>query len=873
MIRWCEHRVGGGVAPPPPVPPRLKASLNGCLPLHHPGRAGASTSKAEIYPRIWEAVFADETELTPYMYKKPGKGDSAPGKPLFNDLEGDYDKTDGGQVKGIGRLRLAFDKYVDELAKREEFKGLGSNTPSRVEALKDDVVAKMLWQLDRNLNKFYVGNDADYFIHKDLKGFRTRENNRFIKQVVFLDLDALLYAGEDNTTILIARAFNIVADKLIEFLAAIEEFQKGLFELKKKVVDTHYLISVGKIPAHFYARVFANEAQLAEWKDIFKVEVGQAEDLSEHPTLVVDTSLYAESDPDFQDDLLSLPEFDDLDEQTDGLLINSENWQALNLLQEKFRERIKCIYIDPPYNTGGDGFLYKDSFRHSSWCSMYYDRVSVSKEFLSQDGFVISSIDDVEFYRNTASLEEIFGDANFVASLVWDRNRKGDAKLFSVGHEYMLVYAKNKKFLDVTGCRLREKKAGIDKVKRLWSRWVQKSNGCEGEMREIWCGYVKSQKDPEVKSTLAKYPKVSIERGPYRDDGNINWPGKGGPYYEVLHPKTKKPVKLPKSGWRYAAPETFWEKYAAGYIKFGDDETTVPGVIYYMLESDSQVMGSVFWSYAQTTMNEFEKLFPGKVFDNPKDRQDLSRLINYVTRGSGVILDFFGGSGTTADAVLELKRGGSNDFSFVLVEMGNHYKTIVIPRVKKVLYSSNWNSGEPIDADGSVGIIRCCRFEQYEDLLDNLVVSWDQQALPQNVPLKYLFRPEQNALTASLDVSRPFSQSIRVGKKRELKTIDLMETWLYLQGYWVKSRRMYREFDRPYLAVETTQGALVVFRDIVDGEDDSQALNAILAKYADVDGVSRIQRLELNHDGDLRRLDIETVLIRAEDFMRGAEWN
>ena len=261
------------------------------------------------------------------------------------------------------------------------------------------------------------------------------------------------------------------------------------------------------------------------------------------------------------------------------------------------------------------------------------------------------------------------------------------------------------------------------------------------------------------------------------------------------------------------------------------------------------------------------------MFDNPKDRQDLSRLINYVTRGSGVILDFFGGSGTTADAVLELKRGGSNDFSFVLVEMGNHYKTIVIPRVKKVLYSSNWNSGEPIDADGSVGIIRCCRFEQYEDLLDNLVVSWDQQALPQNVPLKYLFRPEQNALTASLDVSRPFSQSIRVGKKRELKTIDLMETWLYLQGYWVKSRRMYREFDRPYLAVETTQGALVVFRDIVDGEDDSQALNAILAKYADVDGVSRIQRLELNHDGDLRRLDIETVLIRAEDFMRGAEWN
>jgi len=227
--------------------------------------ATASTLKVDLYPRLWQTIFADERDLAPYLHKKPDKGEAAPGPPLFNDLSGDYDKTESGSVKGIGQLRLKFDKYVEELAKRDEFKDAGKNAPERQQALEQDVTAKALWQLDRNLNKFYVGNDADYFIHKDLRGFLSREKGRFIKQVVFSDLDALLHAGEDNATTLIARAFNIVADTLIGFLAAIENFQKGLFELKKKVVDTHYLISFGKIPVAFYERVFACAPQRLEW--------------------------------------------------------------------------------------------------------------------------------------------------------------------------------------------------------------------------------------------------------------------------------------------------------------------------------------------------------------------------------------------------------------------------------------------------------------------------------------------------------------------------------------------------------------------------------------------------------------------------------
>jgi len=238
-----------------------------------------------------------------------------------------------------------------------------------------------------------------------------------------------------------------------------------------------------------------------------------------------------------------------------------------------------------------------------------------------------------------------------------------------------------------------------------------------------------------------------------------------------------------------------------------------------------------------------------------------------------IFLDCFAGSGTTGEAALEWNQDADEKIKFILVETAKYFDPVLVQRIKRVAFSSDWKEGLPETENGSDVLIKIQTFEQYEDLLDNLIPVWDDATLPQQVPVSYLFRPEQNALSATLDSSRPFVQTLHIGKTREEKTIDLMETWCYLQGYWVKSRRLYREFDRPYLAVETTHGTLVVFRDIGDAEDDTANLNAILAKYADPQGVSPIQRLELNHDADLRRLSIDTILITAGDFMRGAQWN
>lgn len=207
--------------------------------------------------------------------------------------------------------------------------------------------------------------------------------------------------------------------------------------------------------------------------------------------------------------------------------------------------------------------------------------------------------------------------------------------------------------------------------------------------------------------------------------------------------------------------------------------------------------------------------------------------------------------------------------------MGTYFDTVLKPRIQKVMYSLNWRDGRPIadKVDGYQGIVKVQRLEQYEDLLANLETAWDGETLPKGLPVQYLFRPEHNKLVASLDLSRPFTQTIKAGKAREEKAIDLMETWLYLQGYWVKSRRVYCENGRKYLAVETTIGVLVVFRDIDTGEDDSAALNAIIDRYTGESGEPTVTRLEVNFDADIRKVKLPVSLVQAADFDRGASWN
>ncbi len=278
------------------------------------------------------------------------------------------------------------------------------------------------------------------------------------------------------------------------------------------------------------------------------------------------------------------------------------------------------------------------------------------------------SIDDAEFAALELLLDEVFGASNKLAVLVWDRNRKNDARFFSVGHEYMLVYARDKTILTERGTRLREPQAGIAEARDFIADATAR-NGDDWEATQAeWRKWTSSLPKDDERRKLGRFSKVG-SRGPFRDDGDIAWPGGGGPKYEVLHPMTGRPCKVPPGGWRYPTKARFDELVVNGHIVFGTDETTMPRPIRFLFESDGLVMSSVHYSYAQTAAVDFEALMEGKVFDNPKNFKDIARLIDYLTEPSDTIMDFFAGSASTAHAVLHLNSTVGGDRRFIMVQL------------------------------------------------------------------------------------------------------------------------------------------------------------------------------------------------------------
>lgn len=411
-----------------------------------------------------------------------------------------------------------------------------------------------------------------------------------------------------------------------------------------------------------------------------------------------------------------------------NIIIEGENLEVLKLLNCAYRERVKCIYIDPPYNTGKD-FVYSDRYAegqkpyweqtgvtengvkvdsnsdsdgrfHSNWLTMMHSRLLAARYLLRPDGFMVVSIDDAEAFNLSRLMDEIFGEENYIATLVWDKNRKNDAKFFSVGHEYMLVYAKDKLWLQEQGLILRADKEGVDEVKEVFEKLRKEYKDDWKKVREGLLAHYSTWDEDDERQPLARFTKVD-EKGPYRDDRDVSWPGGGGPDYDILHPTTGKLCKKPSRGWVYPTAERFWQEYQKGRVVFGPDETTVPSIRTNLFDSKTQAMRSVLFSYAQTATQEFQKIFGGKkVFDNPKHFEDIRKIVEYLSDEGDIVLDFFAGSGSTAHATL--LANGSREFILVqfpetisdkkstgkrALELGlKKVSDITIERVKRVIH-------------------------------------------------------------------------------------------------------------------------------------------------------------------------------------------
>ena len=295
--------------------------------------------------------------------------------------------------------------------------------------------------LEHHMHQYVRRNNSDFFIHKDLSGFLNRELDIHLKNDV-MNLDNMANAGLEVSEgwFQEMRLTKAVGSQIIAFLAQIEGFQKMLWEKLKFVTEAQYCITLGNIPDDIYPDIVANEAQWEEWQELYGIDISDRSPtiLQTYPTLVLDTQHF---DADFTDRLLA--SFDDLDGATSGLLIHSENWQALRLLSEKYRGTVRCTYIDPPFNTGADGFLYKDRYQHSSWLTMMESRIQASIELLASDGTFYAHIDYSEKENLKLMLDKyLYYITEIIWRIGWVSGYKSVASKFIRNHDTIYHYGK-----------------------------------------------------------------------------------------------------------------------------------------------------------------------------------------------------------------------------------------------------------------------------------------------------------------------------------------------------------------------------------------------------------------------------------------------
>ena len=303
-------------------------------------------------------------------------------------------------------------------------------------------------RLEAHLRRYTARNTFDYFIHKDLGTFLRRELDFYIKnEVMHLDdveSDSAPRVEQYLSKIKVVRR---IAGKIIDFLAQIEDFQKKLWLKKKFVVETQYCIAVGSIPEAFYTEIVTNEAQHEEWVELLAIDEIEGdmttpgyssplvpEFLKAHPTLVVDTRHY---DAEFAARLLET--IGVVDEETDGVLFHSENFQSLATMQSRYRGQVDCVYIDPPYNTDASAIDYKNGYKTSSWMSLLNDRLFLSRPLMVTDGVLIAAIDDEQQRELSFLLSENF-ENQLLGTICVRANPSGRPTKsgYSVSHEYML---------------------------------------------------------------------------------------------------------------------------------------------------------------------------------------------------------------------------------------------------------------------------------------------------------------------------------------------------------------------------------------------------------------------------------------------------
>jgi adenine-specific DNA-methyltransferase len=804
--------------------------------------------------------------------------------------------------------------------------------------------------LEKRLADYTARYTFDYFVHKDLGFFLRRELDFFIKnEVMHLDDVESETAPRVDQYLARIKAIRGIAHKLIDFLAQIENFQKRLWLKKKFVIETSYCVTLDRIPQELYPDIVANDAQREEWVRLFVIDEIKGDEktpgysvpltidfLKANDKILLDTRFFNAA---FASRLVASME--DLGAQTDGVLIHSDNFQALSLLERRYREQVKCVYIDPPYNTDSSSIPYKNNYRHSSWITMMHDRLVLLRSAMTMDGGIFVSIDKTERTVLEHTMDDVFGEDNRIEELIWSMNtNNSQAPNYSTNHEYVEAYARDRQVAEQDPDMFREPKPGFEEVMALVARlnpsyptiaafeaelkalyerhkieyrdevegqgldledeknndpWKGLFNYSHAEYRDVSGRLVPEGEAKSRQATIWVWQEdntsmpATKQAESTRDPNHRNWR-----FYKPLHPVTGKPCPHPKSGWKFAydddadSPDrrSFVSLDRDGRIAWGPDEKKVPRLKRMLHEVKTNIGKSVFQDYSDGEKQTSAMFGQSGLFLAPKHADFVSRFILHSAKNDSTIFDCFGGSGSTAHAVIKLNRDDHGHRKYVLVEVTDKFDTVLKPRVLKAAYSRDWRAGKPIGREGISHCIKVMRLESYEDTLNNLELRRSQSqgdllaaqaGMREDYTLRYMLDVESQSSTSLLDLSQfdnPFDYKLKVSTgsvgETRLTEVNLVETFNYLLGLKVRHIDSIRGFTVVQGKTPTGEKTLVIWRNTREKSNSELDEFFVKQKYNTRD--MEFDLIYVNGDNNLENLKRpdETWKVRLidEEFKR-----
>lgn len=744
-------------------------------------------------------------------------------------------------------------------------------------------------EIEKQINRYTARNTYDYFIHKDLKGFLTRELDFYIKnEVLHLENMNPEEAEKLKEYITKAKVIESIASTIITFLAQLEEFQKGLWLKKKFIVETNYAITLDRVDEKFYSEIINNDEQIEEWIKLFAID--ELDDYSEpltigflknNPYLMLDTKFF---DSTFKEELIG--SIDNLDESIDGVLINSDNFHALNLLQEGYKGKIDCVYIDPPYNSPQSVIMYKNNFKHSSWLALMESRLNISKQLMTENGVYNIAIDDFELINLCSFLDGHFGgyDRNIV---VVNHHPQGTPRNnISRTHEYSVILTPEGKNV------LKGKVSDEIEYRPLMRSGSAENNYRYGRKNSFYAILV-----DESNSTV-----VGWEAPPELDE---DYP------LENTEQGYKRIYPIGGDGservWRISANSKLLEKGNINeYVECRNNNTLYQIVTNKVTPINSNWLESRYNAGVNGTNVIADIMGDASYFSYPKSVYTVyDHLISGTEKDSNV-LDFFAGSGTTAHAVINLNREDDGRRKYILVEMGEYFDTVTKPRIQKVVYSKDWKDGKPVSREGSSHAFKYVSLESYEDALNNIIfenddmfrlLPGDSSVINEYIISYMLFEEtkESKCLLNIDEMKNPFDYKMKIVEKGEQKEkkVDLIETFNYLIGLKVLRNHSTQTYDADFLEGEygkisatiapgttykfktiegilpTGENALVVWRNTTgDSIKDNEALNTYLDKKGIKTSDFKYDVIYVNGDNFIKNINhdgnIKVKLIEAE---------